>query len=62
MTSRSEIPRSYKCPKCGKDHTFPAYVYAHFDESIVHTCECGEKNEIIKGKLIPKETKNHGKK
>lgn len=36
----------YTC-KCGIYHKYPAYVYAHSDVELVHSCECGRKNIIF---------------
>lgn len=44
------MPTGYKCSTCGKDHKYPAYVYAHWHEPLTHECECGAKHEIVQGK------------
>lgn len=38
--------------ECGKEHTFGAYVAAHWNESLIHTCDCGRKHELTAGRLI----------
>lgn len=52
-----ELPTSYKCV-CGEEHKFPAYVFAHWDEELAHTCgKCGARHRIVQGKatqIIPK--------
>ncbi len=45
-----ELPTGFTCT-CGTAHKFPPYVYAHFDERLIHTCDnCGAKHSILKGK------------
>lgn len=34
---------------CGKEHKWPGYVYAHFTDEIIHTCDCGVKVELFEG-------------
>lgn len=35
---------------CGEVHKYPAYVFAHWDEELIHTCEkCGTKHDIYQG-------------
>jgi|3_EtaG_2_1085321.scaffolds.fasta_scaffold184596_2 hypothetical protein len=42
-------PKSYVC-ECGEEHQFPSYVFAHWGDEIVHTCnKCGQKWEIYEG-------------
>ncbi len=38
----------YTC-KCGTYHKYPAYVYAHWDISLNHTCDCRRVNVILSG-------------
>jgi hypothetical protein len=40
--------KGFSC-QCGKRHDHPGYVYAHFREGIVHTCDCGRKHTIKNG-------------
>ncbi|VVB52807.1 Uncharacterised protein [uncultured archaeon] len=49
---KKTLPKSYKCA-CGKVHVHPAYLYAHWDEIITHTCDCGRKNDLLRGKKLP---------
>lgn len=48
-----KLPEGFKCTACAKDHKFPAYVYAHWSEPLVHTCECGTRHEILRGAISP---------
>lgn len=42
----SLLPKGYMCV-CGKEHEFSAYVYAHWNDKLVHTCDgCGSKNAL----------------
>lgn len=43
-----ELPKGYKCT-CGKFNEYPAYVYAHWDIELVHTCDCGKIWTICEG-------------
>lgn len=45
-----KFPIGHRC-KCGKEHKWPAYIYAHFTEEIIHTCDCGIKATICDGRV-----------
>ncbi len=47
-----EMNESFKCTKCGAEHAFTAYVYAHWNEVLTHTCTCGAKHDIQRGNVI----------
>jgi len=52
-----EIAKGWTC-ECGKEHKFGSYVYAHWDMTLLHTCEfCQRKHEVIQGEvtLVPEE-------
>ena len=51
--SKEDIIKGYICEglHCGRYHKFPAYVYAHYDIELIHTCECGAKNVICCGEV-----------
>lgn len=50
MTAKkTEMARGYTCSSCGREHPYPAYVFAHWREILTHVCECGAKVEIILG-------------
>jgi hypothetical protein len=49
-TPRSKLPKGFACTKCDLFHLFTSYVYAHYDEALIHTCECGAKHEIVRGR------------
>jgi hypothetical protein len=37
---------------CGEWHKFGAYVFAHWADSLTHTCpSCGAKHDVHKGKV-----------
>lgn len=45
-----ELAKGYACHTCGEWHAFPAYVYAHWDLLIKHTCDrCGALHDIVRG-------------
>lgn len=53
MADGSILPKSYTC-KCGAEHTYPAYVFAHWNEILTHTCEkCGAKHDVLRGIATP---------
>lgn len=56
-----EFPRSFNCTKCGKNHHFTAYVIAHWDDKLVHTCDCGALHNIRRGIATPIKGKKHNK-
>lgn len=43
--------KGYTC-LCGKFNEFSAWVYAHWNEEIAHTCDCGRKNILEEGEVI----------
>ena len=43
-----QIENGYKC-RCGRQHKYPGYVYAHMNEELKHVCECGRINIILGG-------------
>lgn len=50
-TPAPAMPKGFDCTGCGKRHGFPAYVYAHWRDTITHTCDqCGMKHELLMGK------------
>lgn len=43
------MTKSFKCA-CGHVHVLGVYVFAHYNDALVHTCEqCGRKNVIKSG-------------
>ena len=45
--------KSFTC-KCGREHKFPPYVFAHWDEALTFTCPnegCGRQARIKNGKV-----------
>lgn len=48
-----KITRGYTCPHCGAAHTFDAYVFAHWNDVLVHQCpSCKRKNKLRCGKVV----------
>ena len=55
--------KGYTCEWCQQKHDFPAWVFAHYDEELIHTCECGAKILFEKGRIlqsIPPGSKSSG--
>lgn len=50
-SSRSvELGKPWEC-ECGKSHELGGYVAAHWNDKLIHTCECGRKHIIENGTL-----------
>jgi len=44
-----DTPKGFTC-ECGKKHNFSAYVFAHWNERLVHTCDqCNRLHTICAG-------------
>ena len=43
------IPKGFNCSTCARYEAFPMYVYAHGEDPITFTCDCGAKHSIIMG-------------
>lgn len=41
------LPTSYVCTTCDVPHSFPAYVFDHWAEPLVHTCANCEADHLI---------------
>lgn len=60
MTTKPKNPKTYKrggathwkCSGCNKEHALGVYVAAHWDETLIHTCDqCGAKHSVLSGKI-----------
>jgi hypothetical protein len=49
VITEKELPKGYACEACGTEHRFPAYVYAHWEVRITHSCDCGAKHSVLCG-------------
>ena len=51
----SDYTKGYTC-ECGLLNRYPFYVFAHWEDLLTHTCECGREYEIRHGhaKLMEK--------
>lgn len=47
--TKPNLPKGFTCTQCGKEHEFDAYVYAHWDTLLGHTCDCGAEHGILRG-------------
>jgi hypothetical protein len=43
-----EVKKGYTCA-CGEFHPFSAYVFAHYNITLVNECKCGRANKIRNG-------------
>ena len=48
-------PKAYLC-KCTRTNEFSDYVFEHWNEHLLHTCECGRKHVIYQGQAIEVDT------
>ena len=50
--TKKSLPKGFKCLKCGAEHQFHAYVYAHWNDFLVFTCpECKHEHRVFRGKV-----------
>lgn len=52
METKNELPEGFTCAECGRYAKFSAWVAAHWREVLVHTCECGTRAELHRGRPI----------
>jgi len=51
---KGDLPKGFTCG-CGKEHLYPAYVYAHWDDLLNFKCStCDAKYAILRGKVTRK--------
>lgn len=43
--------KGHICPKCKKHHSWPLYVFAHWQLSLKHKCDCGMVSNLQNGKI-----------
>jgi hypothetical protein len=43
-------PRSFICSHCKREHVYSAWVYAHWDMTLTHNCECGAVHRLQNGR------------
>lgn len=53
-TKPDALPTGYTCAHCGRASKFSSWVFAHWREMLIHTCECGARSEIICGRATLK--------
>lgn len=39
----------WKCLNCDSVHALGAYVFAHWDYDLQHTCDCGHRHSVLRG-------------
>jgi transcription elongation factor Elf1 len=45
-----ELSKGFNCSWCGKYHEFALYVFSHWRDLLVHTCDaCGAVHKIVCG-------------
>ncbi len=50
---------SFAC-ECGKTHVLSAYVCAHWDVALTHTCDCGRRRKVLRGVVTLMRSKKLG--
>ncbi len=56
---RGDVTKTYKrngvtcweCLNCDRVHALGVYVFAHWDDELTHTCECGHKHTVLRGEV-----------
>lgn len=48
-SKRSDGRVGHNCATCKMAHRWPAYVFAHWDMPLQHTCDCGEVSQLLSG-------------
>ena len=56
------MEKGFNCTQCKKWHDFGGYVAAHYEIMLTHTCDCGAKHWVQKGKTGLLETKEEAAK
>lgn len=46
------LPKGYTCRHCGAFSKFSSWLYAHWNESVIHTCECGAREALLRGQGV----------
>lgn len=46
------LPVGYICRHCQAENRYPAYVFAHWNTMLQHTCQCGELTDICMGRAV----------
>ncbi len=49
MKKRKVKPGDKWLCECGKEHELGMYVAAHWDERLLHTCDCGRVHSLKNG-------------
>lgn len=52
MQAKKEAPKSFVCSRCGTEHAFALYVFAHWNNELEHKCDCGARHSIQRGIAI----------
>ena len=43
--------KRWQCMQCNKEHVLGPYVFAHWDDDLQHTCDCGHKHSVLRGHI-----------
>ncbi len=54
LKNANDYPIGHRCD-CGKVHEWPMYVFAHMNNHIKHTCDCGIESDIYHGNIEKQE-------
>lgn len=49
--AKFEVGEKWRC-QCGKEHEFGAWVAAHWNEALTHTCSCGRARTWRSGLVL----------
>jgi hypothetical protein len=45
---KKPLPKGFTC-RCGVFNEYPVYLFAHWDEELVFTCDCKRAYVILQG-------------
>lgn len=46
-----DIHEQWRCG-CGREHAFGAYAAAHWEDELVHNCDCGQARVFLAGEVL----------
>jgi hypothetical protein len=50
-TPKEKLTQAFECA-CGKEERLGVYVFAHYQDKLLHTCDCGRVNVIQNGVVL----------
>ncbi len=50
-TFKRDVASCWKCLNCDTVHTLGVYVFAHWNDDLEHTCDCGHRHSVLRGEV-----------